>query len=42
MGCAAGRNRGLIRDAGEAQRIADWYERIISAIERQIDDQGGW
>jgi hypothetical protein len=29
-------------DAGEAQKIADMYQRIISAIERQIDEQGGW
>jgi hypothetical protein len=26
----------------EAQKIADRYQRIIRAIERQIDEQGGW
>ena len=26
----------------EAQKIADHYQRIINAIERQIDEQGGW
>ena len=30
------------RDADEAQKIADHYQRIITAIERQIDEQGGW
>jgi len=29
-------------DADEAQKIADHYQRIISAIERQIEEQGGW
>jgi len=29
-------------DADEAQKIADRYQRIIRAIERQIDEQGGW
>jgi len=29
-------------DAVEAQKIADHYQRIISAIERQIEEQGGW
>ena len=29
-------------DADEAQKIAGHYQRIISAIERQIDEQGGW
>jgi hypothetical protein len=29
-------------DADEAQKIADHYQRIISAIERQVDEQGGW
>jgi hypothetical protein len=26
----------------EAQSIADYYQRIISSIEEQIDQQGGW
>lgn len=26
----------------EAQRLADWYGRIISSIEHQIDAQGGF
>jgi hypothetical protein len=30
------------RDADEAQRIADHYQRIIGTIERQVDGQGGW
>jgi len=25
-----------------AQKIADHYQRIITTIERQIDEQGGW
>jgi len=29
-------------DADEAQKIADHYQRIINAIERQVDEQGGW
>jgi len=29
-------------DAEEAQKVADHYQRIITAIERQIDAQGGW
>ena len=29
-------------DADEAQKISDHYQRIISAIERQIEEQGGW
>jgi hypothetical protein len=29
-------------DADEAQRIADHYQRIIRAIERQIEEHGGW
>ena len=29
-------------DPDEAERIADHYQRIISSIERQIDQQGGW
>jgi len=29
-------------DADEAQKIADHYSRIISAIEQQIEQQGGW
>ena len=29
-------------DADEAQKIADHYQRIITAIERQIEEQGGW
>ena len=29
-------------DADEARRVADHYQRIISAIERQIEEQGGW
>jgi hypothetical protein len=29
-------------DADEAQKIADHYQRIISAIERQIEERGGW
>ena len=29
-------------DAHEAQKIADHYQRIISALERRIDEQGGW
>jgi hypothetical protein len=27
-------------DPDEAQRIADWYQRIISTIEQQVDQQG--
>jgi hypothetical protein len=29
-------------NADEAQNIADHYQRIINAIERQVDEQGGW
>ena len=29
-------------DADEAQKIANHYQRIINAIERQVDEQGGW
>ena len=29
-------------DSDEAQKIADHYQRIISAIEQQIDEQGRW
>ncbi len=29
-------------DTNEAQKIADHYQKIITAIERQIEDQGGW
>ena len=29
-------------DPDEAERIARHYQRIISSIERQIDQQGGW
>jgi hypothetical protein len=29
-------------NAEEAQKIADRYSRIITAIERQVDEQGGW
>ena len=29
-------------DTDEAQKIADHYQRIINAIERQVDEQGGW
>jgi hypothetical protein len=28
-------------DADEAQRLADWYQRILAAIEAQVDAQGG-
>lgn len=27
-------------DPDEAQRLADWYQRIIANIERQVDEQG--
>lgn len=30
------------RDAHEARRIAQHYERIIAHIEDQIERQGGW
>ena len=26
----------------EAEKIADHYRRIVSSIEKQIDEQGGW
>lgn len=29
-------------DAKEAQKIADYYERIITTLERQVDEQDGW
>ena len=29
-------------DPDEAEKIADYYERIIRSIEQQIDQQGGW
>ena len=29
-------------DSDEAQKIADHYQRIINAIEQQIEEQGGW
>jgi hypothetical protein len=29
-------------DAEEAKWIANYYKRIISEIERQIEKQGGW
>ncbi len=29
-------------DASEAQKIANHYQRIISAVERQVAAQGGW
>ena len=29
-------------DPDEAQKITDHYQRIISAIERQIEERGGW
>ena len=29
-------------DADEAQKIANHYQRMISTLERQIDEQGGW
>lgn len=29
-------------DSHEARRIAQHYERIISGIERQVENQGGW
>jgi hypothetical protein len=32
----------ICSDADEAQRIAEWYQQIISAIEAQVDEQGGW
>jgi hypothetical protein len=27
-------------DPDEAQRLADWYQRIIGEIERQVNDGG--
>jgi hypothetical protein len=30
------------RDAEEATTIADHYDKIISLIQRQIEEQGGW
>jgi len=30
------------RDAEEATQIADHYDKIISAIQRQVEQQGGW
>jgi hypothetical protein len=29
-------------DPDEAQRLVDWYQRIIANIERQLDEQGGF
>jgi hypothetical protein len=29
-------------DPNEAKKIADDYRRIISNIEQQVDEQGGW
>jgi hypothetical protein len=29
-------------DAGEATAIAKHYERIVSIIEKQVAEQGGW
>jgi hypothetical protein len=29
-------------NADEASRIAQHYERVITEMERQIDEQGGW
>ena len=29
-------------DSDEAQKIANHYQRIINAIEQQIEEQGGW
>ena len=29
-------------DAEEATKIADQYDKIISLIQRQIEEQGGW
>ena len=29
-------------DSDEAQKLADQYQRINSAIEQQIEEQGGW
>lgn len=33
---------GECSDPAEAQRLADWYRRIIANIERQMDEQGGF
>jgi hypothetical protein len=30
------------RDAEEATKIADHYDKIIALIERQIEEQEGW
>jgi hypothetical protein len=29
-------------DTEEAQKLADWYQRIIGGIERQVNAQGGF
>ena len=29
-------------NADEAERIADYYQRIITSLLRQVDTQGGW
>lgn len=29
-------------DPNEADKIADHYQRIITSIEQQVDEQGGW
>jgi hypothetical protein len=30
------------RDAEEATKIADHYDKVIADIQRQIEEQGGW